>query len=255
MKKLVLAAVVVAAIAVFVLFSGQGEEGTEAPGTSPGSEVDAAAPATGTVRGEVVYTGASWAPEPVDMSADPNCVDANTEPVYEEVLVLGEGKTLANVFVQVLNPPAGGAEVPGDPVHITFQGCMYTPRVVGVRVGQDLVFRNGDETLHNIHALPEVNTEFNQGQPFQGMELVRTFTEPEGPFEVKSDVHPWERAYIAVVAHPYFAVTDESGRFEIPGLPDGTYEVEAWHERLGTQRQTVTVSGGTTTADFTFQDS
>ena len=69
---------------------------------------------------------------------------------------------------------------------------------------------------------------------------------------MKDDLHSWAQAYVAVVSHPFFAVTDENGRFTIANLPDGTYEIEAWHERLGTQQQTVTISGGNATASFSF---
>lgn len=246
MKKVVLATVVVVAIAVGLWYFAQTERETEDVGSMRGSEEHG-------ITGTITFAGEVPSFQPLDMSADPICAELNPEPVYPEVMVLGEGKTLGNVYVQVLNPPPGEAEVPSDEVHIAFQDCMYSPRIVAVMTGQRLIFRNGDETLHNIHGLPKTNVEFNIGQPFQGMEHKRTFSEPEGPFEVKDDVHPWEQAYIAVVAHPYFAITDEDGRFEIAGLPDGTYEVQAWHERFGTQQQTVTISGGSAKADFSFQ--
>ena len=69
----------------------------------------------------------------------------------------------------------------------------------------------------------------------------------------KCDVHPWMRSYVAVMTHPYFDTSDKSGSFSIGDVPDGTYEVEAWHEKLGTQTAEVTVSGGAAKADFSFK--
>lgn len=246
MKKVLLATVVLVAIAASVWYFAQTDQGTDVASSLRSSEAYG-------ITGTISYTGEVPSFQPLDMSSDPNCAALNPEPVYPEVLVLGEGNTLGNVYVQILNPPPTEVEVPSDTVVIDLQDCFYNPRVVGVMVGQSLQFDNRDETLHNVHGMPKNNPEFNQGMPFQNMQMLRTFSEPEGPFGVRDDVHPWEQAYVAVVAHPYFAVTDEDGRFNIAGLPDGTYEIEAWHERLGTRRQTVTISGGITTADFSFQ--
>ena len=76
------------------------------------------------------------------------------------------------------------------------------------------------------------NQDFNQGTPKKGSKLTRTFTVPEVMVRFKCDVHPWMAAYVGVVAHPYFAVTDAYGAFDIKGLPPGTYTLEAWHETL-----------------------
>ena len=91
------------------------------------------------------------------------------------------------------------------------QGCRYTPHVFGIRVGQTLTITNSDMTLHNIHASPSANDEFNMGQPFQGMTFERTFDNPEIMVPFKCDVHGWMNAYVGVLDHPYFAVTAEDG--------------------------------------------
>ena len=81
----------------------------------------------------------------------------------------------------------------------------------------------------------------------------RTFPNPEVMILVRCDVHPWMRAYIGVVPHPFFAVSDAGGEFDIGGVPTGTYTLEAWHETLGVQTLSVTVeAGAATAADFTF---
>jgi plastocyanin len=208
----------------------------------------------GSLSGTITYDGSVPTMKMLDMAADPTCEKLNYEdgpPARSEMLVLGAGNTMANVFVQVKNAPAGGS-APSSPAVIDQNGCVYHPHVIGVMVGQDLLFRNSDGILHNVHGLPQVNREFNIGMPPTLREKLVEFGQPEPLFRVKCDVHPWMNAYVAVMEHPFFAVTGEDGRFTIPNLPDGTYEIEAWHERLGTQTQSVTVSGSGT-ADFSFR--
>jgi len=125
--------------------------------------------------------------------------------------------------------------------------------VFGVMVGQTLEITNSDPTLHNIHALPKGNQEFNTGQPIQGMKTTHVFTNAEVMVPFKCDVHGWMNAYIGVLPHPFFATTGADGAFSISGLPPGTYTIEAWHEKLGTKTQSVTIAAsGTATADFSF---
>ena len=111
----------------------------------------------------------------------------------------------------------------------------------GVQVGQTVVIRNSDATLHNVHAVPANNAEFNNGQPFEGMELEHTFDSVEVMVPFKCDVHPWMSSYMGVLDHPFFAVTGDDGMFSIDGLPAGDYVLEVWHEELGTQEMAVTV--------------
>ena len=117
-------------------------------------------------------------------------------------------------------------------------GCRYIPHVLGIQVGQTLNIVNSDPTLHNIHAIPEVNQEFNMGQPIQGMQFERTFDNVEVMVPMRCDVHGWMNSYIGVLDHPYFAVTAEDGMFDISALPPGDYVLEAWHEALGTRPRT-----------------
>ena len=127
---------------------------------------------------------------------------------------------------------------------------MYDPRVAGAVVGQPVLFKNSDGILHNVHGLPKENREFNIGMPPTLKEKEQTFNKPEPLFPVKCDVHPWMQAYVAVMTHPYFTTTDANGNFTIDGVPAGTYEVEVWHERLGTQSMSVTVGDGAAEANF-----
>ena len=112
-----------------------------------------------------------------------------------------------------------------------------------LEVGQPLQIKNSDATLHNIHALPNVNSQFNEGQPVQGMVSTKKFDKAEiTPFRVKCDVHGWMKAFMAVMPNPFYSVSQQNGAFTISGLPPGNYTVVAWHEKYGQQEQQVTVA-------------
>jgi hypothetical protein len=123
--------------------------------------------------------------------------------------------------------------------------------VVGVRVGQRLQIRNSDDVLHNVHAVSTAGNSFNIGQPRAGLVFDFTPKSPEIMLKVGCDVHSWMTTWVGVVAHPYFAVTDGRGSFEIGSVPPGTYPLRLWHERLGSVTQTVVVkAGAVTTLDY-----
>jgi len=231
----------VSAAAMAGLLACGGSGPSEAPPAAPAAApVDPATAAT--ITGTVVLEGEPPAPEVVKMSADPFCTTAGHDGQPAQYFVMGAGNGLENVFVYVKSglgdrtfPP------PTTPAVLDQQGCRYSPHVIGVQVGQPLDVTNSDGTLHNVHAVPMVNAEFNTAQPVQGMTLTHTFTAPEIMIPFKCDVHSWMNAYVGVVGNPYYAVTANGGTFSLDGLPPGTYEIEAWHEKLGTQTQTVTV--------------
>jgi Carboxypeptidase regulatory-like domain len=253
------------ALCALVLFvacgGGNKEEAAPAGGTQAAAPAAApaggAAPAAGpgsTVSGTATFAGTST-DTPIAMNADPVCAGLHKEPVTTGKVVVANGK-LANVFVYVKSGLPAGATYPAPTAkaEINQQGCLYHPRIQGMMVNQGLVIKNSDPTLHNIHALPKTNQEFNQGQPFQNMQFEKTFTKPEVMVHFKCDVHPWMSAYIGVLDHPFFAVTKEDGSFSIPNLPPGKYTLEAWHEELGTQDQDITVAAGApVTANFDFK--
>jgi plastocyanin len=169
--------------------------------------------------------------------------------VKVEVLVLGPGQTMGNVFVQVKSGlPKKDHPVPKEPVVLDQKGCTYSPHVFGIRAGQTLNIMNSDGTLHNVHVMPKVNRVFNLAMPKTKTMATAVFDKPEAMFPIKCDVHPWMGAYIAVMSHPYFSTTGKDGKFTIKGLDAGTYEIEAWHERLGTKTATVTVTANETKA-------
>jgi plastocyanin len=210
-------------------------------------------PATaGDIKGTVTLNGTAPKNEPIRMNADPVCLkEAKGAQSQETYMVSGDGK-LANVFVYVKDGLGNYAyDPPTDNATIDQKECRYHPHVFGMRVGQTLTIINSDPTLHNIHALPKGNTEFNTGQPIQGMKTTHTFSNKEVMVPFKCDVHGWMNAYVGVLDHPYFAVTKDDGSFELKGLPPGTYTIEAWHEKLGAKTQSVTL-GAKETKDANF---
>jgi hypothetical protein len=225
---------------------------TSAPSATPsGQKVDAAT--AGEVTGMVTLDGTPPPNAPIKMNADPVCVRENKTPQTQQTFEVGsDGKALANVFVYVKDGLGSYVyDTPTAPAKIDQKECRYHPHVFGMRVGQPLEILNDDPTLHNIHALPKGNTEFNTGQPIQGMKTTHTFDKPEVMVPFKCDVHGWMNAYVGVLDHPYFAVTDKDGKFDLKTLPPGTYTVEAWHEKLGTQSTKVTI-GPKETKDIAF---
>ena len=214
----------------------------------------AATAGAGSITGTVVYEGKVPALKPLAVAAEPMCAKKHPT-VPNEMLVLGSGNTMANVGVRVVSGlPAGKSyPAPTTPVTMDQVGCQYVPHVIGLMVGQPLKVLNSDGVLHNVHALPKVNKPFNMAMPPTRKEATETFTKEEGMFVVKCDVHPWMQSYVGVFSHPFFAVTGADGKYTIKDLPAGTYEVEAWHERLGTQKTKVTVGASDTqTAAFKF---
>lgn len=207
----------------------------------------------GSIEGTVTYEGKVPNLPPIKMSADPECAKKHDKPVPNPILTLGDGQTMANIFVRVKTGlPDEDYPTPEEPAVLDQQGCMYEPHVFGIQTGQTLRILNSDGLLHNVHALPKKNQEFNMAMPANRKEATTTFKKAEGIFKFKCDVHPWMTAYTAVLKHPYFDVTEKDGAFEISGLPAGTYEIEAWHEKLGTKTAEVTVGEEETkTVDFT----
>jgi len=208
--------------------------------------------AQGTISGHVKLTGTPPANKRIPMGADPNCLTINAgKKVLQEAVIVAPGGGLANVFVSLkgsfANASGGAAAV------IDQRGCTYHPRIQGTRVGQTLLVKNSDQTLHNIHSLSTKGNDFNAGQPQAGMVFKYQLKSEEVMLHVKCDVHPWMTGYIGVVNHPYYAVSDATGAFTIANVPAGTQTVQVWHEKYGLSTQTVDVkAGATTNVDFAF---
>jgi len=211
--------------------------------SAPAATSSAGATGTASIAGKVSFNGPAPKMETVKMTADPKCKDLHPYGLERAAFDLSEDGGVGGVVVYVKGI-SGSYPAPAEGATLDQNGCTYHPRTVALQVGQDLTIRNSDETLHNIHPRPTKNQEFNVGQPRQGMETVRKFTEAEMLIPVGCDVHPWMRAYISVFANPFFAVTAADGSFSIANLPAGEYEVEAAHHELGTVSGKLTVADG-----------
>lgn len=224
---------------------GGGDGGGEmAEGEGTGTPAAAAIDPTtvGTITGRIAFEGTPPAGSPIDMSEEPTCAAKHPDGARTEEVVVDPNGGLQNVFVYIKEGLDGGPYPPaqGSPV-LDQDGCVYKPHVIGVRAGQSLTIRNSDGLLHNINAKPTANRTFNVSQP-TNMETTRSFPMAEVMIPVACDVHGWMQAYIGVVDHPYFAVSSADGTFRIENVPPGTYTVETWHERYGTQTMQVTVA-------------
>lgn len=230
MNRRPLRPVIVAAITAFVL-SHQGA---------------AAAQTVGTIKGRVHLDGTPPGNPVIRMRVDPMCAKVNAgKRVIQEAVITSKEGGLANAFIKVQGS-FPRAPAPTGAVVIDQHDCLYTPRMIGARVGQTLLIRNSDPLLHNIHSISTGSNSFNIGQPMAGMEN-RIPLKAEEMLRLKCDVHRWMTAYVGVVNHPYFAVSGKDGTFEIASVPVGTHTLHIWHERYGDLERSVRVSPGTTT--------
>lgn len=219
---------------------------TAAEGTAGGATAAPAAAAAvvadaATLGGTIKFEGAAAKMAAVQMGADPYCQSQHPTPQMDEEVMVGPAGELANVIVYVKDVP-GNYPTPSTPAVLDQKGCHYVPHVTAVQVGQPIEIKNSDATLHNVHAMPAVNSQFNEGQPVQGMVSTKKFDKVEmKPFRIKCDVHGWMKSYMAVLPHPYHSVSAENGTFSIANLPPGSYTLVAWHEKYGEQEQQVTV--------------
>jgi plastocyanin len=211
--------------------------------------------AASSITGTVTFAGKTPNLPALKMDADPACAKKHSKPAPNEMLVLGSGNTMGNILVWVSKGLPSGKTWPAPkaPAVLDQKGCQYVPHVQGIMVGQAYRILNSDGILHNVHALPKINRGFNQPMPGNMKEATKTFDKPEAVFQIKCDVHPWMIAYVGVFTHPFFSATGTDGKFTISGLDPGTYEITAWHEKLGTQTASVTVGANETkTQNFKF---
>ena len=214
------------------------------------------APATAadfSISGTVTYEGEPLQRFPLRMDADPNCAEMyDGKRVLSRDNLVGDDGAVENVFVYLREAPAGVAdEKPEEAVRLEQRGCLYTPRILGVRVEQNIEIVNDDPTLHNVRALAKANRPFNIGQPARGTRT-KFFRAPEKPIQVKCDVHPWMSAYVFVMEHSFHSATGSDGQYRIDGLPAGTHELVFWHEKLGEQTVEVEVTGDVEGLNLTF---
>ncbi len=256
MRKFGIFLLTIVSIGLWVACGGGAESEAPADTAAPAAEaarrVDPATAAS--LQGKVNYSGQAPQLARLRMGADPTCDKQHSEPVYAQDLLVNDNGTLENAFVWVKSGLEGYAfDAPTGQVTLDQQGCVYLPHVLGLRTGQELRILNSDPTTHNVNPTPANNRDWNESQGPNAPEKIKTFARQEVMIPVKCNVHPWMKAYIGVVDHPFFAVTGKDGAYELKGLPPGTYTVEAWHEKLGPMEQQVTVAASETkTVEFSF---
>jgi hypothetical protein len=210
----------------------------------------------GTIKGHIRLTGQRPGNSVIRMGMDPKCstLNAGKRTLQESVIAQADG-SLANVFVRLQGAfPASPA--PAGPVLLDQRGCIFVPRVAGVRAGQPLQVRNSDPLFHNVHAVSKHSNGFNVSQPGTGAVQEFRLKDEEVMLRIVCDIHRWMIAFIGVVSHPYFAVSDTAGDFTIASVPAGTHTIQVWHERYGALSQTVRVTAGATAvADFAYTGS
>ena len=225
------------------------QEGVKAGGPST-----PAANATGTLRGVVKFDGKASKSTTINMAADPSCAKLHPTPALSQDVLADQNGGLQNVIVFIADGLGDRTfDPPSQPVVIDQKGCMYQPHVLAMRANQRLEVVNDDPTSHNIHPVPANNREWNKSEP-PGSKAEETFLREEVAIPVKCNIHPWMRGYVAVFKHPYFAVTSTDGTFDLSNVPPGTYTIEAWHEKLGTSTQKITVGANEAKAiEFVFK--
>lgn len=240
-----------------------GGETAEESGTGAGAAY-ASKGDEGTISGTIAYTGTAPENPKIDTSADAQCASKNPN-LTAETWAVKDGK-VANTFVYIKDGTLSDGKKIGDftgwpnmPTGATLDqnGCHYKPHVMGVVAKEEINITNSDPTTHNIHFTPAKNPDWNQSQPNGAAALKHSLNTAEVMVPVKCNQHPWMKAYIGVMKHPFFAVTDEAGKFTISKVPPGKYTVVAWHEGAagpGTEKtMEVTVpANGSATADFSF---
>jgi hypothetical protein len=196
----------------------------------------------GAIIGKISFEGKPPQPKRIDGSADPVC-QADGAELYTQDVIVKAGK-LANVLVYVESGDAlnwFAFDAPSTEVSLAHRGCQYIPHVLAMQLSQTLKIPNEDATAHNTHFTPKNNADWNQSSLQDTPPLTHKFTAPEVVIPVKCNQHPWEKAYVAVFSHPFFAISALNGSYQISGLPPGQYTIVAWHERFGEQRAEVSV--------------
>ncbi len=199
---------------------------------------------SGAVKGLIKYAGKAAKTKLINTSKTPFCVQSG-ELRTEDLLVSNAGG-LKNVVVYVSKGFNRFTFEPYSKSQLVDQnGCRYVPHVVAAMTGQELQVRNSDNTSHNYHFTGLGNPEINNTQP--GPQSDSEFlAQPELGASFSCDIHPWMRAPVFILTHPFYAVTSEDGSFEIKNLPPGTYEISFAHERadMKTTPQTIVVEAG-----------
>lgn len=194
----------------------------------------------GAIRGVVRYEGD--VPEARVLSVTEDSAACGAERFVRSVLV-GLRGGLADAVVSLVDVSRGKAFVPESVPTLDQRGCSFIPHVLLAPSGVPVRILNSDPLVHNVHTAAFENRSVNRSQPAGSGPIELSFGTPE-KVKVKCDLHPWMGAWIIVTDHPYHAVTDDAGAFELADIPPGDYILEAWHETLGTSRHAVSIMAG-----------
>jgi hypothetical protein len=211
---------------------GKSDEDDLTAGSASSGASASAVMGTASVLGKVTLSGKAPEGAAINFDADPVCKAQHPGKTLDETVQVDAQGGLANVLVFVKDG-AASYPAPSNGVTLLQKGCQYHPHVFGIQVSQPLEIVNGDNTLHNVHAMPAINDAFNVGQPSQNMVTEKKFSKPEVPVKFKCDVHSWMHCVAGVFTHPFYAVSDTDGSFKITGLPAGSYTLAAYQEKYG----------------------
>lgn len=210
----------------------------------------------GTITGTIKFEGEAPATKKLEITK--NAEVCGLTDKFDESVVVGEGNALKNAIIYLMDISSGAAFPKGAKVkyQIDQKGCQFNPHVQLLPVGQRLTMLNPDKIMHNVHIFSKKNPAYNKSQPGSRRRMpVKAVKKAEGPVTVKCDVHGWMKAWIAYIPHPYFAVSDKNGKYQLENVPPGTYKLGYWHEACGTNNDApvaVTVdAGGSVMQDFT----
>jgi len=177
-------------------------------------------------------------------------------------LLLGTNQTVRNVIVYLAGYTQNNAvNGTNDAIIVDQRDCEFVPRIQIARSGVPLILKNSDPILHvvRIDLMSSTNGErllLKTATPYAGYERIyqlANFREPTLLQVTSVNGHEWMAAYIAVLPHPWAALTDENGRFTLRNVPVGAHKIYVWHEALGTMAREVRVNNeGRATADFQF---
>lgn len=194
----------------------------------------------GTLSGRVAFSGVMPPPEILEVGQDRE-VCGQTQAIHEVEVNSGGVK---NAVVKIAGVREG-KQFDFPEAILDQKGCVFLPDIVLMPPGK-LTVRSSDPVLHNVHTTSVKNAPVNLAMPRFKRSFNLLLSAPE-IISVKCDVHGWMSAFIIVAEHPYYAVTDDAGHFELRNVPPGTYVLEVWHAKLGTLRQKVSVEAARNT--------
>ena len=209
----------------------------------------------GDITGAITLKGTAPAEkELTPIKDDPNCSEAYKSGLPKtKFYVVGAGGELADVIVSLKGITGKSTGASAAPLVMDQKGCLYYPQILAVQTGQKLIVKNSDPVVHNVHTVPKENESKNLVQMPGGADLTFTFDKPESFLKFQCDVHPWMFAWVTVVDHPYFAISDKDGKFTIKNVPPGKYTLEAAHRKLGAQTAEIEVKDDGAAQNFTFE--